>query len=52
MSVDIFLEVFPMSRMIRNHVAKELWTPKFRKQIVKDQKKYSRKIKHKNIDLR
>ena len=33
---------------MRNHVAKELWTPKFRKQIVKSAKAYNRKIKHKN----
>ena len=33
---------------MRNHVAKALWTPKFRKQIVRDKKVYSRKDKHKN----
>lgn len=32
---------------MRNHVAKELWSGKFRKQIVKSAKSYSRKVKHK-----
>ena len=32
---------------MRNHVAKILWTPKFRKQVVKSTKVYSRKVKHK-----
>jgi stalled ribosome alternative rescue factor ArfA len=32
---------------MRNHVAKMLWTPKFRKQVVKSKKGYTRKIKHK-----
>lgn len=32
---------------MRNHVAKELWSPKFRKQVVRDRKTYTRKIKHK-----
>lgn len=32
---------------MRNHVAKELWSGKFRKQIVRDRKKYTRKTKHK-----
>lgn len=33
---------------MRNHVAKTLWTPKFRPKTVKSAKAYSRKIKHKN----
>lgn len=33
---------------MRNHVAKALWQPTFRKQVVKDRKKYNRKQKHKN----
>lgn len=33
---------------MRNHVAKSLWTPKFRRQIVKNKKGYTRKIKHKD----
>ena len=32
---------------IRNHVAKALWTPKFRPQVAKDPKVYTRKEKHK-----
>jgi hypothetical protein len=32
---------------MRNHVAKSLWTPKFRKQVVKSKKAYTRKEKHK-----
>lgn len=32
---------------MRNHVAKALWTPKFRPQTVKSGKGYTRKIKHK-----
>jgi hypothetical protein len=32
----------------RNHIAKVLWTPKFRKQVVKSAKAYSRKVKHKS----
>jgi stalled ribosome alternative rescue factor ArfA len=32
---------------MRNHVAKTLWTPKFRKQVLKSKKAYSRKMKHK-----
>ena len=35
---------------MRNHVAKELWSGKFRKQIVRNRKKYTRKIKHKKDD--
>lgn len=31
----------------RNHVAKKLWTPQFRKQVVKSKKVYSRKGKQK-----
>jgi hypothetical protein len=31
----------------RNHVAKALWTPKFRPQVAKDPKVYTRKEKHK-----
>lgn len=34
---------------MRNHVAKELWSPKFRKQVVRDRKTYTRKIKHKKL---
>lgn len=33
---------------MRNHVAKSLWTPKFRKQVVKSKKTYTRKQKHKD----
>lgn len=33
---------------MRNHVAKSLWTPKFRKQVVKSKKTYTRKTKHKD----
>ena len=32
---------------MRNYVAKELWSGKFRKQVVQNRKKYTRKIKHK-----
>jgi len=32
---------------MRNHVAKALWTPKFRPKAVKSKKSYSRKSKHK-----
>lgn len=32
----------------RNHVAKMLWTPKFKKQVVKSKKAYTRKTKHKD----
>jgi hypothetical protein len=35
---------------MRNHVAKELWTPKFRKQVVRNRKAYTRKAKHKKLD--
>ena len=31
----------------RNHVAKALWTPKFRPQKMKSSKIYTRKAKHK-----
>ena len=31
----------------RNHMAKELWTPKFKKQVVRDRTAYTRKTKHK-----
>lgn len=31
----------------RNHVAKALWTPKFRPQVIKNPKAYTRKEKHK-----
>jgi hypothetical protein len=31
----------------RNHVAKALWTPKFRPQVAKNPKAYTRKEKHK-----
>jgi hypothetical protein len=31
---------------MRNFVAKELWTPKFRKQVLKSKKAYTRKQKH------
>lgn len=31
---------------IRNHVAKTLWTPKFRAKTVKSKKVYTRKAKH------
>lgn len=33
---------------MRNHVAKELWSGKFRSQTVKSKKAYTRKQKHKN----
>lgn len=47
--------VMPIQRIIqtmprannRNHVAKALWTPKFRPQKVKNKKAYNRKDKHK-----
>lgn len=32
---------------IRNYVARELWTSKFKKQVLRDRKNYTRKIKHK-----
>ena len=32
---------------MRNHVAKELWTPKFRAKTIKSKKSYTRKFKHK-----
>lgn len=32
----------------RNHVAKALWSPKYRPQKVKNKKAYSRKIKYKD----
>jgi hypothetical protein len=32
---------------MRNHVAKELWSGKFTKKVVRDRKKYTRKAKHK-----
>lgn len=32
---------------MRNHVAKELWSGRFKSKIVRDRKKYTRKIKHK-----
>jgi hypothetical protein len=32
---------------MRNHVAKALWTPKFRAKTVKSKKIYTRKPKHK-----
>lgn len=31
----------------RNHVAKALWTPRFRPQKTKNTKAYTRKVKHK-----
>ena len=34
---------------MRNHVAKMLWTPKFRKQIIRNRKSYTRKQKHKGL---
>lgn len=33
---------------MRNHVAKVLWTPKFRAKTVKSKKIYSRKPKHRS----
>jgi hypothetical protein len=33
---------------MRNHVAKMLWTPKFRKQVVHNKKTYTRKQKYKD----
>lgn len=33
--------------MARNHIAKDLRTPKYRKRVVASKKKYTRKIKHK-----
>lgn len=35
-------------KKMRNHVAKELWSGKFRSQTVKSKKAYTRKQKHKN----
>lgn len=35
---------------MRNHVAKALWTPAFKKQVVKSKVKYTRKTKHKGKD--
>ena len=35
---------------MRNHIAKALWSPKYRQQTVKNKKAYTRKIKHKKID--
>lgn len=35
---------------MRNHVAKALWTPKFKPQRLKSKKAYTRKIKHKDKD--
>jgi hypothetical protein len=35
---------------MRNHVAKALWRPQYRKQVVKGKKIYSRKSKHKKIE--
>lgn len=32
----------------RNHVAKALWSGKFRSQTIKSKKAYTRKVKHKN----
>jgi len=31
----------------RNYIAKALWTSKFRKQVVRNRKAYTRKQKHK-----
>lgn len=33
--------------LMRNHVAKVLWTPKFRPKVTKNPKAYTRKVKHK-----
>lgn len=35
---------------MRNHVAKMLWTPKFRKQVTRNRKIYNRKQKHKDAN--
>ena len=35
---------------MRNHVAKALWTPKYRPRKTKNKNAYSRKIKHKSKD--
>lgn len=35
----------------RNPVAAVFSTGKFKKQVVKDRKKYSRKMKHKGLDI-
>lgn len=35
---------------MRNHVAKMLWTSKFRKQVIRNKKTYTRKQKHKGTN--
>lgn len=32
---------------MRNHIAKALWTPKFKARVLRNKKAYTRKIKHK-----
>ena len=34
---------------MRNHVAKALWSGKFRAQTVRSKKTYTRKVKHKKL---
>ena len=36
---------------LRNPIARDLHSPKYRQRIVKDPNQYSRKVKHKKIDL-
>jgi hypothetical protein len=47
MQQDIVTMKRPATSNIRNHVAKALWTPKFRPQVTKNPKAYTRKEKHK-----
>lgn len=35
---------------MRNHVAKALWTPRYKPLVVKNKKVYNRKVKHKGKD--
>lgn len=35
---------------VRNHVAKALWSPKYRQLKIKSKRTYTRKTKHKKID--
>jgi hypothetical protein len=33
---------------MRNHVAKTLWTPRYKPLVIKNKKVYTRKVKHKS----
>lgn len=35
---------------MRNHIAKALWSPKYRQLKIKSKKAYTRKTKHKKMD--